>query len=162
MRKIFYLSAVIIALAFWGGVKGVEAGTITFGAVNGNWSDATKWVGGAKPVAADDVLFTVASANCVVDEATAALNSLDMTGYTGTLSGSNNITVTVASGTSTVKFAGTSPTWSGTLLLNPAAGTTINLTMGSFDYRWDDWRDNHCRDDYGSGLLLGWGDDGSD
>src|SRR4030042_6117370 len=105
--------------------------TKTFGAVAGNWSDDTKWEEGSKPAATDDVVFDSGSANCVVNEATAALNSFDCTGYTGTLSGTYDITVTVASGTSTVLFAGTSPTWSGVLKLNPAAGTTINLTFGS-------------------------------
>src|SRR4030042_1841202 len=105
--------------------------TKTFGAVAGNWSDDTKWEEGSKPAATDDVVFDSGSANCVVNEATAALNSFDCTGYTGTLSGTYDITVTVASGTSTVLFAGTSPTWSGILNLNPAAGTTINLTFGT-------------------------------
>ncbi len=85
---------------------------------------------GSKPAAGDDVVIAAAY-NMTVDEATAAVKSWDMTGYTSTISGTFNITVTVASGTVTVLFAGTSPTWSGILLLNPAAGTTINLTMGS-------------------------------
>ena len=97
----------------------------------GNWSTAGNWSLGHKPSAGEDVTMGGGSdQNCVVDEASAAVNSLNMTGYSGVLSGSFNITVTVASGTSTVLFAG-SPTWTGTLNLNPAAGTTINLTMGS-------------------------------
>jgi hypothetical protein len=109
---------------------GAVTNTWQVGKTNTNWSSADNWDQGHKPAAGEDVVMA-AALDCVVNEATAALNSLDMTGYTGTLSGANNITVTVASGTSVVKFAGTNPTWSGTLNLNPAAGTTINLTMGS-------------------------------
>lgn len=100
------------------------------GGVDNNWSTPGNWVEGSKPAAGDDVIIAVAY-NCVVDEATAALNSLDCTGYTATLSGTSDITVTVASGTSKVLFAGTLPSWSGNLLLNPAAGTIINLTFGT-------------------------------
>lgn len=109
------------------------ADTHTISDAGGNWDTVGAWVEGAVPEATDDVVAQGdgTSGNLVVNSATAALNSFDLTNYTGTLSGSSDITVTVASGTSTVLFAGTSPTWSGVLNLNPAAGTTINLTGGT-------------------------------
>ncbi len=75
---------------------------ITFGAVNGNWSDATKWVGGVAPTAASDVLLTVASANVTIDGTSGAPNlcrSLDCTGYTGTLTQAGGGTLNVGDGT---------------------------------------------------------------
>lgn len=81
----------------------------TFGNVAGNWSDATKWIGGVKPIAGDDVVFDANSASCVLNENSAALRSLDMTGYTGTLSGSATAILYVT---------------------NSAAGTTIDAKLG--------------------------------
>jgi len=99
------------------------------GGVDNNWSTAGNWDLGHKPAATEDVVMA-AALDCVVNEATAALNSFDQTGYANVLSGAGNITVTVASGTSACTFDnGASHTWSGTLLLNPAAGATINLTV---------------------------------
>jgi hypothetical protein len=130
MRKLL-LPIFLLALFFVFSPRAFALTTNTWtGAINNNWSNAGNWDQGHKPAATENVVMAN-SVNCIIDEATAAINSLNMTGYTGTLSGTFNITVTVASGTSTVLFAGTSPTWSGVLNLNPAAGTTINLTMGS-------------------------------
>ena len=98
------------------------------GGVNNNWSTAGNWSLGHVPAAGEDVSVS-ANYAMTVDVATNALNSFNTTGYTNTISGSGNITVTVSSGVSTVKFAGID-TWTGTLNLNPAAGTTINLTNG--------------------------------
>lgn len=58
--------------------------TIVFGAVNGNWNDDTKWVGGVKPTAADDAQLVLASGNCTIDAA-AVCRSLDCNTYTGIL-----------------------------------------------------------------------------
>lgn len=71
--------------------------SIVFGASNGSWSDATKWVGGLKPTAADDAVFTATSANCTID-AGAVCRSLDCTGvgvsnYTGTMTFNGDLTV---------------------------------------------------------------------
>lgn len=101
------------------------------------WNDADNWDTGTVPTTGDDVVLTGAN-DCFINVATAALNSFTMLGFTGHLTGTFNMTVTVASGTSAVVFdngADASNTWSGTLLLNPAAGTTINLTAGG----WTTW-----------------------
>lgn len=101
----------------------------TFGAVAGNWSDPTKWSLLAKPVAGDDVLFTVASANCAVDENTALLKSLDMTGYAGALSANYAILVGgLTASTQVCKLKGLG-TWIGLLYLAPVTTTAvINFT----------------------------------
>ena len=125
------LATSILLSLLWLSAASAVTNTWQVGGVDTKWSTAGNWSAGHKPAATEDVVMPVSTGPCNVDEATAAINSLDMTGYTHALSGSANITVTVASGTSTVLFAGTSPTWSGILNLNPAAGATINLTMGS-------------------------------
>lgn len=77
--------------------------TKTWNGTAGNWSDGTKWSGGTKPAAGDDVIFNTGSGGCTVDEAPASLNSFSMTsGHTGTFTGSTyNFTVasTVSIGT---------------------------------------------------------------
>jgi hypothetical protein len=107
--------------------------TVTWGAVAGNWSDGTKWSGGAKPANGDDVVFDAASANCVVNENTAYLKSLDQTGYTGVMSGSSYIYIRgLTASTNVCLFAnGASHTWNGRLYLSPVTDTAqINLTWG--------------------------------
>jgi hypothetical protein len=96
-----------------------------------NYSTAGSWSPSA-PTTGDDVVFNGTHVgNCVMDADTAELLSWNMTGYTGTLKSTHAITITVASGTSTCLFAGTSPTWSGVLTTKVSAGATCNLTMGS-------------------------------
>jgi hypothetical protein len=93
------------------------------------WNDADNWDTGTVPANGDDVVLSNA-ANCNVNANTANLKSFDMTGYTGTLSGSSAINVIgAASTTVSVKFAGTI-SWTGTLNLNPtAADTNIQCTF---------------------------------
>ncbi len=71
--------------------------TIVFGAVNGNWSDDTKWVGGVKPTAADDAQLVLASANCTIDAA--VCRSLDCNTYVGVLTHNSGVTLTIGDGT---------------------------------------------------------------
>lgn len=123
----------------------VEAAGTTKYAVNagGNWNtaatwstvatkDATRVANTTVPAAGDIVIIDSYSGNVVVNAATASIASLDMTGYTGTLSGTYNITVGYnGSGSTNVKFAGT-VSWTGGLYLNPiASGDTINLNCNS-------------------------------
>lgn len=96
------------------------------GGVDNKWSTVGNWVEGAKPTTGDDVVIG-AAVNCVIDENTASLKSLDMTGYANTLSGTGNITIAPAAGPVTVLFAGTI-TWTGKLAINPANGVTVNFT----------------------------------
>jgi hypothetical protein len=124
LKKLFLLLAIsLIATNCYAGTK-----TWQNGGVDTNWSTASNWVEGSKPVAGDDVVIAAAY-DCIVNEATANLKSFDMTGYVNTLSGSSAITVIgAATSTDVVKFAGTI-TWTGTLNLNPtAADTNIQLT----------------------------------
>jgi hypothetical protein len=80
------------------------------------------------PAHGDDV-FLKSSANCVINTNTNSLNSFNMTGYTGTLSGSSALKVRALSGTQVCLFAGTI-TWTGQLQLTADANCTINLTSG--------------------------------
>jgi hypothetical protein len=104
-----------------------EAATVTWeGDESALWSVDGNWDTGSKPANGDSVVMNN-SANCVMDVNTANLNSFDMTGYTGTLSGASRITVAPNSGAVTCLFAGT-VTWTGDLYLIPEAGETVNFT----------------------------------
>ena len=96
---------------------------------NTNWSATDGGANNATVPAAGDDVFLKSAANCIVNVATANLKSFDMTGYTGTLSGTSTINVVgLASSTNVLKLAGTI-TWTGTLFINPVATTAaINLT----------------------------------
>jgi len=94
-----------------------------------NWDDTASWVEGVVPGNGDDVVATATSGNLAVNVDTANLKSFDLTNYTGTLSGSNAITVQPSSGTVNCLFAGTI-SWTGTLNLNPQGTSTINFTSG--------------------------------
>jgi len=95
----------------------------------GNWSTAANWSQGHKPAAGEDITMGGTSdQNCVIDEATANLNSFDMTGYTGELSGTKTLNIVGSAGaTNNCIFAGTI-TWTGTLLFSPASTAIINFT----------------------------------
>ena len=95
----------------------VFAATITFGTVAGNWSDASKWVGGVLPSATDDVVFDANSANCAVDTTGAVAKTLDMTNSAGTLTITNGMKLSV-SGNVTLKNGKFT-----------AGGDTANITM---------------------------------
>ena len=98
------------------------------GATDTTYSTATNWSLGHKPVAGDDVVFNNA-VNCVMDETTALLQSLDMTGYTGSLSGNTSILIKGLTGSTQVcKLKGLG-TWTGDLSFRPVSTTAvINFT----------------------------------
>lgn len=98
---------------------------------NTNWSDTDGGPNNADlPVAGDDV-YLKSSANCARNVNTPALNSFDMLGYTGTLSGSATLIVAPASGTTVCRFASTGGnTSNGPIRFNPATGATVNLYPG--------------------------------
>lgn len=112
--------------------------SITFGAVNGNWSDDTKWVGGVKPTAADDALLTATSANVTVDGANVC-KSLDCTAYTGTLTFNNagqSLSIGNASGGAAIFVAGMTVTYTAGLGIafvstSNNGGTGWGVTTGS-------------------------------
>ena len=90
-------------------------------ALGGNWSAAGTWDntssagggGDGKPGATDDVILDLGSGSCIVDEATAALGSMTMTGYIATL--------TIASATTDVDVNG-AVILDGTIALGAATG----------------------------------------
>ncbi len=105
--------------------------TIVFGAVAGNWSDGTKWVGGVAPTAADDAQLTVTSANCTIDGTSGSPNlcrSLNCTGYTNTLThaSAKQLNIGDASGGALTIVAGMTYAPSGTAVINFASTTTGN------------------------------------
>ena len=108
-----------------------EAFSCTAVAGGGNWNSASTWTScnSTFPQAGDDVILDATSGNVVVNVATANLKSLTMTGYTGTLSGTNTITVIGATAsTNNIIFDGTI-TWTGQLTISPTTSTAdINLT----------------------------------
>jgi fibronectin-binding autotransporter adhesin len=99
-----------------------------------NWSDGTAWSLGHKPAAGEDITMGGTSdQNCVVDENTADLNSFDMTGYSGTLSGSSPLIIVSSTGTQVAKFAGTI-THTGSIRLNASTGATLQVTFNSISF----------------------------
>ena len=106
-----------MALRYWVG------GTANWDSTAGTkWSTTDGGAGGAAvPTAADDVFLTAASgANTVTISATSVAKSLTCTGFTGTLAGSSQLTV---SGNVTL-VAGMTNSYTGTLIIN--ATSTIN------------------------------------
>lgn len=119
----------ILALLFVLATAGsVQAATITFGAVAGNWSDATKWVGAATPTASDDVVFNATSAAASVNNGSCLAKTVTCTGYLANLQFNAASTLTVAGN---VLFAATHTLGgTGTLLVNTAASlTSAGLTF---------------------------------
>lgn len=72
--------------------------TITAAAAGGAWQTNATWVGGVRPTAADDVLLTATSGNVTIDSG-AVCRSLTCTGYTGTLTHTAAVTLTIGDGT---------------------------------------------------------------
>lgn len=71
---------------------------ITAAVGGGNWTVGSTWVGGVAPTAADDALLTSASGNVTIDSG-AVCRSLDCNTYTGTLTHSSGVTLTIGDGT---------------------------------------------------------------
>lgn len=98
---------------------------------NTNWSDTDGGANNATVPANGDDVFLKSSADCVL-KSTNNLKSFNMTGYTGTLSGTDGTYLVIypATGnTVTCLFAGT-VTWTGQLVLEAAGTAVINLTTG--------------------------------
>ncbi len=97
VEPLSYLAWIMFCLFVW--TMKVDAATCTWEGDDLTnptyWNDADNW-GGTVPVAGDDVVFPAINKECNVNVNTAVLNSLNMTGYTGTLSGTGNISVTCA------------------------------------------------------------------
>jgi hypothetical protein len=90
--------------------------TITAAAGGGAWTTGASWVGGVAPSAADDAVLDATSGNITVG-AGAVCRSLDCTGYTGTLTHTAAVTLTIGDAT-----AG-----AGNVALKLAAGMTYTL-----------------------------------
>lgn len=121
----------------------------------GNWSSTNSWATAADgttgvpcgpPTAADDVLFNANGANCTIDTTTCVAKSVDFTGYTGTLTHTAAMKLTVSGSITfvagmtytlgnamtsaiTVNGAGTLTTAGKTLgnLVLSASGSTITI-----------------------------------
>ncbi len=72
--------------------------TVVAAAGGGNWSSTSTWVGGVVPTSSSNVQFTSSSGNVTIDTASVC-RSLHMTGYTGTLTHTAAITLTIGDGT---------------------------------------------------------------
>lgn len=129
MKKLFFLTLLLLFFCTkgWCATRTWEGDDLTNPTY---WNDADNW-GGTVPVAGDDVVINN-NKDCFVNANTAALKSLDMTGYTGTLSGTFSITVRgLTASTNVCKIAGTI-TWTGTLIFSPVSTTAvIQLTSNS-------------------------------
>ncbi len=72
--------------------------TITAAGTGGSWTTGSTWVGGVIPTAADDVVLDATSGNVTVSSGAVA-RSLDCTGYTGTLTHTAAVTLTLGDAT---------------------------------------------------------------
>lgn len=72
--------------------------TIVAAAGGGNWTTGGTWVGGSAPTAADDAVLASTSGNVTIDTG-AVCRSLDCNGYTGTLTHTSGVTLTIGDGT---------------------------------------------------------------
>ena len=105
--------------------------TRTISNTGGNWGDTSTWAEGAVPTSSDDVVATSSSGNLVVN-VNGACNSFNMTNYTGTLSGTGYIRLSIAASTTKVfkLVAGMTVTWTGELQVQGLSSTagTCQLT----------------------------------
>jgi hypothetical protein len=99
--------------------------TVTLSAASDDaWSTDAAWSSSAEPIAGDNVVFDVTSTyNCIVDVATAAIDSITVdSAYTGTITISNTITV---AGDVTIDFGG-SGTFAGSEGITITDTSTLN------------------------------------
>lgn len=68
--------------------------SIVGAAGGGNWTSGGSWVGGVAPTSADDALLTIASGNITINTGSVC-RSLDCTGYTGTLTHTAGVTLSI-------------------------------------------------------------------
>lgn len=126
-----YLKYIFIIPLFFFLPSFASAFSCTVVAGGGNWNAAATWTScnSTFPQAGDDVIFDATSGNVVVNVATNNLKSLTMTGYTGTLSSTNTITVVGATASTNNVILDGTITWTGTLTISPTTSTAdINLT----------------------------------
>ena len=72
--------------------------TIIAAAGGGNWTTGATWAGGVAPTAADDAVLDATSGNVTITSG-AVCRSLDCTGYTGTLTHTAAVALTIGDGT---------------------------------------------------------------
>ena len=123
----------------------VNGGVDSNWGTTGNWSGTSGGAGGSSvPTASDDVFLDASSPNCTVNTSARVALTLNFTGYTNTITMSQQITV---SGSVTLVAAMTI-SGSGALLVNATATLTSNgktwpnaMTMtGTATYTWaDNW-----------------------
>ncbi|MDH4358810.1 MAG: fibronectin type III domain-containing protein [Candidatus Berkelbacteria bacterium] len=105
-------------------------------AAGGNWSAGATWFNGVAPTATDNVFLDAVSGNVTVDTVSCVAKTLDLTGYTNTLTfgASNTLTVsgnvTLATGRVTAN-SGSTLAINATGTLISAGNTLYNLTISS-------------------------------
>jgi len=133
--KLSFLAMTLIGFFVLPGLA--SAYDCTISDAGGNWNSAASWTGcnSTYPQTGDNVLATATSGNLAVNVNTAYLNSFDLDGYTGTLSGNYNaLNIRPANGsTVNVRFAG-GYTWIGPVFIDTVVsgdtGTTVNFYTG--------------------------------
>lgn len=97
---------------------------------------ASNWSPSGTPISTDDLIFNN-SANCAL-LANITVNSINFTGYTGTFSGTNSITIAgsdtgTATGNSLVFSTTMTQSWTGNILFNSSVGGYITLNGKSLN-----------------------------
>ena len=103
-------------------------------AAGGNFNTAATWAttsGGTEettvPGGADNVFVDSNSGNLVMDSMS-DVEGFNMTGYTGTMSGTGDMTIYSSTGANVLLFAGT-VTWNGDITIKANSGSSITVTM---------------------------------
>ena len=102
--------------------------TIVADVGGGNWTTGATWVGGIAPTAADDAQLIVTSGNVTIDTG-AVCRGLDCTGYTGTLTHTAGVTLTIGDGTAA--FGNTALVLVSGMTYTLGSGTTSVLSFVS-------------------------------
>lgn len=66
----------------------------TISDAGGNWSSTSTWVDGVVPNGVDDQVYSTATSGNLVIDGNYTLNTITLTNYTGTLSGTGNLNIT--------------------------------------------------------------------
>jgi hypothetical protein len=96
------------------------------GTTDSNWGTAANWTQGTVPTAADGhvTTFDASSPNCTVNTSSRVCNNLDFTGYTNTITMTNQITV--SGNVTLVSTMASRVAGAGALLINATSTMTSN------------------------------------
>ncbi len=112
--------------------------TIVAAAGGGNWTTGATWVGGNAPTTADDAQIPVTAGNITID-AGAVCRSADFSTYTGTVTHSTGVTLTIGDNTAGLGNVALKLVSGMTYTLGTAATSAISFVSTSATQQTIDW-----------------------